>query len=632
MPDRRVQTWESKLWVGNLEQLTTKSEFEEHVILCVSPQTRELILSMLRFYGYWPTRWRADDSSPTGSVGQETITEIVDSAIQEVMNIVACETDFTAIAESTARIATAVEDWYDRSYIDFFDLKAGLEAAGLGKWVNLLEVFEEFGDVFGAIPDFDFNLKIPTAGLMTLLTNQLWRKNLLAKIDDITAMMRGQIISESGPSAPLIIDALTQLIPGWSVADLILGDADELLQAIPAALITTLLGNYMTNRTKDVADAIEDLTDLTGLVEAVQGIESKCELCGASGGCGCQPPAYGTIQPDPEEQANPTDDPPPAGFSSWDDYFAYKCAAANRMVDDFIATVRATGGLAAAIPNVVPLESVSLIIGTALSQWATFGLMRLGFNTSNGAAIIINELLGLYAADPRYLYDLLPLLADELEDTKADVVCALFEVTSSTDARFTTLPAWTTPALAAITYPGWASESTFSTAMGIVRFRLFSLAVTNVLFQYDVETAAYIGDIDCGDCADCVEYGQWPNKANGGGGTPSNPSTDVFSVVADNDTLDGNYRAAIGWDINPLTGENCGEFTNYTSFSSIAITSGSVTPISGGFPTWRLYDVDGDIIYSSNDTPPAELFEYDPIGSVLAVSSTAFTVEYEMNV
>jgi hypothetical protein len=513
-PDRKVTTYQSQQWAVNLDRLTVTSEYEEGVLICVSPESRELILSLLSFYGYWGSRWKLDDASPLGGVDENTIIETVDRAVVEVMNIVGCETDLK-------RIADVLVDWYDSTHFDFFEFKALLEASGLEGIVNWIEALEEIGDLLGIIPDV--NVKIPVGSLLDIVMTTLYRRRQFAKWDDTNAQLRGLIMSESGPSASVIIEGIQALIPGGNVVDNILGDFDEVISTIPASLVTLLLGNYMTNRVDDVAEAIKDLEPhLEGSKEALVAIGEKCDFCGASGGCGCEgAPAYGDIEPEETDQPGlPGSDPPPAGFASWPEYFTYKCSAANRMVDDYISTLLLTGRLVQAFAAVNPsLDNIVNFLAVQLSQYATVGLMRLGYNTGPAAANTIHQFQLLYSEDENGGYFArVEELAELLALDKEAIVCDLFEAETSS-AVASAFSSWQTGWYDDLTYTGTQTQTTFALRMNNVRPNLLNSTVRNVLFEFHQETDGYPETVDCDDCESlgCTDFYSFDDNSTGWG-------------------------------------------------------------------------------------------------------------------
>jgi hypothetical protein len=430
-------------------------------------------------------------------------------AVVEVMNIVGCETDIK-------RIADVLVDWYDSTHFDFFEFKALLEASGLEGIVNWIEALEEIGDLLGIVPDI--NVKIPVGNLLDIVMTTLYRRRQFSKWDDTNAMLRAQVLSESGPTAPIIIEGIRNLIPGNDLVDDILGDLDEQVQAIPEALITLLLGNYVTNRIDDVAEAIKDLEPhLEGSKEALVTISEECQFCGATGGCPCPPPAYGDIPP-PEagDPGAPGSDPPPDGFGSWPEYYLYKCSAANRMIDDYVSTLKSVAGVMAGASFVNP-ALFPPIISNALQGWAAVGLMKIGFETGSAAATMVDSMYVLRLTGLDY-HDRINELADALFADKETVVCDLFGDLTAATAR-TSILDWQNSFYAGLSYTGGQTQTEFSTQMDRFRNNVFGPAVLNLLFELHEETQAYIGEVDCDECdpLGCTDFYSFDEDSTGWG-------------------------------------------------------------------------------------------------------------------
>jgi hypothetical protein len=255
----------------------------------------------------------------------------------------------------------------------------------------------------------------------------------------------------------------------------------------------------------DVIAAIENLTAQVGLINlAVPGV----------GGCPCPPAAYGEITPDQQTQPDPAENPPPAGFSTWTEYFGYKCAAANRIADDYTATLKSVAGVMAGLAAINP-AIFPTVMGNALQGWAAVGLMLLGFNTGNSGGIMIDALLVLRQTGLDY-HDRVDELADALNADKETIVCDLFGAASAADARQALLD-WQDSFYAGLTYSGGQTQAEFSTEMNRFRNNAFNAAVQNVLFELDAETAEYTGAVDCEECGEDlgpVIFGRLPEFAD----------------------------------------------------------------------------------------------------------------------
>jgi hypothetical protein len=257
----------------------------------------------------------------------------------------------------------------------------------------------------------------------------------------------------------------------------------------------------------DLVVAVDNLTAQVGLIN----------IAAPSAGCECGAPAYGGILPDGATEPGGPGSPPPDGFDSWPIYYAYKCAAANRIVDDYIATLLNISKLVLSFGPGVLNPNIVSFLSIQLSQFATVGLIRLGYNTSLSAALVIDALVALYLEDPGY-YNRIIELADELEADKETGVCILFEASDTPTAK-TALRAWQNSFYLGLTYTGGQLESFFGPLLDRVFNNLVNNTVLNLLFEYHAETDGYGGDIDCADCdpLGCTDFYSFDDNSTGWG-------------------------------------------------------------------------------------------------------------------
>lgn len=407
--------------------------------------------------------------------------------------------------EDLKRIADTLDNWYDRQYISIFDLQSALTDAGLEPLAKVLDTLDEVIDIFNLLPALP-DIRLPMHEILRMVTYNITVSNALLRWDNTNQILQAQTIGQVGPSVATLLPALINLIPGYNMADILLGNNDDDVQVAVAALIETLLGNYMTNRTKDIADAVSglDFGDSSAVVSALKEISQKCEMCGAvGGGCGCPP--YGTVPGEVIDQPDPETEPPPSGFADWEDYFVYKCAASNRIVDDYIATLTAVSRLFSAVLAAFNQQVQTEIIGSALGSWAAVGVMKIGYNTAINGAKVVEALVNLLIADAAYYERIDEMLALMAAD-KETIVCDLFQAITNGQAN-TSMADWQSSFYAGLTYSGPQTQAAFTTQMNVVRANLVSFPVRNVLFSYHAETASYTGAVDCDDCgSDAWEY------------------------------------------------------------------------------------------------------------------------------
>ena len=222
-----------------------------------------------------------------------------------------------------------------------------------------------------------------------------------------------------------------------------------------------------------------------------------------SSGCGCiLDGGTGVIdvpgQPD-QTQDSPTEDPPPEGYGSWEDFFVYKCSAANWVVDNYIATLSNIS----TISGVTAVLTVALLVTLVLLPITALGLLLalvgLGSLAALGSSLLAS--FGTIAAD--------------LEAQKEDIVCDLFNAQTSQAARASLI--------------GYATDAVASLGFGSLETGLFEDVVSalvtneaiNALFTTNPEAELWVGDVDCAGCAAAVYWdyffgdGPWPIPIDG---------------------------------------------------------------------------------------------------------------------
>lgn len=212
----------------------------------------------------------------------------------------------------------------------------------------------------------------------------------------------------------------------------------------------------------------------------------------------CSP--YGSVPPVPVgDQGDPDTDPVPDGFASWDDYFVYKCEAANKIVDDWIDTVgnlATLGGVLGAIGAV----ALGLFLQTSLLSGMLVGLMAVGFSAGAAAAVVVGALVALVAGGLG-LFAYFADLAGDMATAKADVICDLYDAESVGDATAILL-AFTSDEALGLTYDPADDDVLFQATVNAMAGALLSTSVMNSLFELDTDVQGYSGSIDCGvDCS-----------------------------------------------------------------------------------------------------------------------------------
>jgi hypothetical protein len=366
----------------------------------------------------------------------------------------------------------------------------------------------------------------------------------------------------------------------------------------------------------DLVVAVDNLTAQVGLIN----------IAAPAAGCECGAPAYGEILPDAGAQPDPAEDPPPDGFDTWSEYFAYKCAAANRIVDDYIATLLNISKLVLSFGPGVLNPNIVSFLSVQLSQFATVGLIRLGYNTSLSAALVIDSLVTLYLSDPGY-YNRIIELADELEADKEAGACILFDAAGTAAAK-TDLLAWQNSFYLGLTYTGGQLESFFRPLLDRVFNNLVNNTTLNFLFEFDLETNGYGGDIDCAECGPAlgpVIFGRLPEfpDSDESGGSGDLTLDDASRVLTSTLDENGFYYVAI-------------KHIDHGSEFHVAYTATSLA--NGNGRGWAWYDWNGvanvlgdEEDGSQNPMPITEIGEDGNVTAILWIGSVSFTVTVSLD-
>ena len=240
---------------------------------------------------------------------------------------------------------------------------------------------------------------------------------------------------------------------------------------------------------------------------------------GNNGNCGCPPGGIGDLPPDPAPDQNDPggEDPPPDGFDTWEDYLDYKCRAANKIVDDLIASTGNLGSLSGVV-GAIQAVLLASFLNTSLLGGVLAGVMALGFSEFAAAGIIIAALVALIVGSAGGLV-WFSALANNMDENKEDLICALYIAQSVGAAQ----EAWSNFIIARIgdasgQWDGEPASGLISSTMETVLGALNNLTIINLLFQLDETIAAYEASFDCSACGTTHEF-PWEFATNGGSGT-----------------------------------------------------------------------------------------------------------------
>lgn len=407
---------------------------------------------------------------------------------------------------------------------------------------------------------------------------------------------------------------IKEFLPGGLVDTVEAGDPEEEL----VLEIANQFGLEVIPVCEELFDALSQISAQLGL------INGSIQVAASVDGC-CTP--YGAPVPDPAAtEGDPDVDPPPTGFDTWDEYFTYKCKAANKIADDWIGTIdnlQTLGGVLGAISAI----ALAAFLNTSLLGGLLVGVMALGFSAGTAAAIVIGLLVALVAGGVGLFAYFADLSAD-METDKADLVCDLFFSKSPQAAKNIVLQ-YTSDKALGLTYDPGDDDALFQATANGMADALFNEAVLNTLFEYDSDNDAYVGDVDCDTCINQSDWVLIPSgtyqgwtTASGTYGTggidqeggqftlnssqiTSGPFTGqhilgiavqafLDSQAGDPDLLtspsgavNGQITLVSGSQTTLRVGRKCTNPTNCLTFDSATPTTRPVTEIGQMFVFWR---------------------------------------------
>jgi hypothetical protein len=217
---------------------------------------------------------------------------------------------------------------------------------------------------------------------------------------------------------------------------------------------------------------------LQDIVEAINGIAVQLGASSSSSGCGC---AYGsdtniTDLSDVDSEDVPTGEEFPPGFSDRPEYDSYRCKAATKIFDDYLATLRNWGGLSGLVGGL----TVAVMIGLSLLTIPPLGL-----------TILLAALGTIFATDVA-LFVNLTLIANNLDENRDSIICDIYNSETTEEAVSVLRDAAT---LVVVELELTGLEATF-------------LAVTNNLISNEAMSVLIVKDeainaLPEADCSDC---------------------------------------------------------------------------------------------------------------------------------
>ncbi len=213
---------------------------------------------------------------------------------------------------------------------------------------------------------------------------------------------------------------------------------------------------------------------------------------------GCCAPTGENPPPTAPDLGDPATEDPPEDWATWAEYWTYKCRAANRIADDWIATLNSLATLSGAA-GAIGAIALGLFLNTSLLGGILVGLIAIGFSAAAAAAIVIAALIAIVLGGVGLLA-YFAQIGSEMDDNKDDLVCQLFYATSPENARQIIVD-FTADIASDLTYDPADDDALFQAQAAVIANAIFNDALTNLLFELDEDTDAYEGTVDCDDCS-----------------------------------------------------------------------------------------------------------------------------------
>jgi len=290
--------------------------------------------------------------------------------------------------------------------------------------------------------------------------------------------------------------------------------------------------------THEVQNAFKlEVMDMTCDIET--GLLAIADALRIGGGGDCASPGNPTVNcivnldndqllgPSSESQGNPASDPPPEGFETWEEYFAYKCQAAH-----FIFEFQRKNMVA--IRNFDGVALVSSIVAPVIAGLA--GVLPAAF-TPAGFVVFVGTLvaIGITAAASWWYMD---EMIEQWDDDKEAIVCALYNSGSSVEA-VSALANFLEDAIQAIVTWGVLGPVSGEIA-GLLSTAFSQLAgngMVEPLFKTMAAVASTEESVDCDDCGQGFPYAQTQLFS------PYNVLTQGESITAHDDDVNDGYEA-----------------------------------------------------------------------------------------
>lgn len=301
------------------------------VLFCVpdTPDWRRTATALVALLAYGRT-W----DEATGSVKD---TQIIGRGIFNSMAMCDLETQLTRIADGVEGIEANIPKLYTLA-----ELQAAFVDNPLIDW----EQIAAFADIIGILPGIKFDP-------ITFIFQFLWKAQMLA---NSVTQSTAQTAIAAALAKGLGVEGIQTIIEGLGEGkDLIAEIINGSISAVGA--IATLAALFKDSSQGDDIKMLQDV--IVNLGDMAFNIESSCD-CGGVGCSNCK--EGGTVEIPTAQSVTPCE--PPDGFSDWESYEAYKCNAANYVVDALLISVRHLSEYHAWFRNEIGTDAIDTLNST----------------------------------------------------------------------------------------------------------------------------------------------------------------------------------------------------------------------------------------------------------------------------
>ncbi len=361
-----------------------------------------------------------------------------------------------------------------------------------------------------------------------------------------------------------------------------------------------------------------DNTDiLAGLNQVIVAINDK--IMGSSGACGCGPTENPVFNPEAAEGQPPAGGGPggggvPPGYSGSEaEYSIYKCKAANYIFDDAYNALVFIGSMGTIAGGITA--------GTLFGTWLLGQLALAGFGTVGAGGVIlfasvaaweIAAIVALIAVVTLIagsgVVAVFSAMATDFLTKKNDVICEMYISQNVSDAQDVLTDALGDSVLTFTISPPYDTwEATIRTMMSDIIDYFAPTTTFNKLFEEDEDVENYTaGTVDCTSCAGCSDFFIY-GSGNLDGGTITSEFAVSYHRIQ--------FRLSVAVDI---------------TLSSLSGWTGTVSPLDdfrASTVVCVAVDPPGTYnLYKSDANPFSPDWDLDPLGQLIILSNTPFTL------